>query len=729
MSLRLTLTLAFLLACTGVLAGLGWLGHLDSRNHLEARLAQTTASSATRLERTLREPLWSLDRDEMRELILGELEGNEDLAWVAADPGTGPIEIAVRGPDGQPRLATAMPPAPDGAISRLVHRPETDGQVVGKVTVAISRAAITAELDRQLRATLVQIACLDGVLALLVWMVLHRVLLARVRALAGFLDPAPETRAWKRGDDEVDRLVEGARALLGRLGAILDAIGDGVVTTDSALVVERVNPAAMKLLGQRDAYTGKALAVLFDPLPGGRALAARIHEEVVVAGNELHLAEPIRVAAADGRPLVMTVSVFPIRSTARTTGAIIVLRDVGEQLRIEERLRQAQKMEAVGRLAGGIAHDFNNALAGMLGYAELLSFQLDDQPRLKSHADAIVRTVERAAGLTRQLLAFSRNQPGRKESVDIHLLVREVIGILEHSIDPGIIVQCNLRAKAPVLAGDPSQLHSMLMNLGVNARDAMPVGGTLTYSTTDLVLDADAAAKLSAGMTAGEHVLLTVADTGSGMTPEVLERLFEPFFTTKPQGAGTGLGMAVVYATVTDHGGAIRVHSAPGEGTSVQVWLPHGATGTVRRPVSDRPHSTAGAERILVVDDEADVRAVALMTLGGLGYRVEGADGAVGALERVRADPRGFDLIVLDMVMPEMTGDVLHRHLRALRADLPMVVATGFAREAQLSPLLVDPLTIALDKPYRAHELGAAVETLLKRCDSAHKPQDGSGAA
>ncbi len=487
------------------------------------------------------------------------------------------------------------------------------------------------------------------------------------------------------------------------------------MTTDVGLLVERVNPAAAALLGARDGMPGRPLAVLLDVLPGGRALAARIADEVVAGGRELHLADPIRHNGRDGRPLVLTVAAFPIRGNNRTGGAILVLRDVGEQLRIEERLRQAQKMEAVGRLAGGIAHDFNNALAGILGYAELLTFQLDREPRLKSHADAIVRTVERAAGLTRQLLAFSRNQPGRKEAVDLHLLIREVAGILEHSIDRRIAVRCDLRAQSTVLAGDPSQLHSMLMNLGVNARDALAAGGTLTYATADVTLDADAAARLSGAMAAGEHLLLTVVDTGAGMTPEVLERLFEPFFTTKPQGAGTGLGMAVVYGTVTDHGGAIRVQSAPGQGTTIQVWLPHGRTGEVRRPVTDRPASTTGSQRVLVVDDEADVRAVAVMMLGELGYRVEGADGGGAALARLRADPAAFDLVVIDMVMPDLAGDALHRAIRELRRDLPIVVATGFAHEQQLAPLLADPLTSALDKPYRAHELGAAVSALLER--------------
>jgi hypothetical protein len=207
MSLRLTLTLAFLLACTAVLAGLGWLGHLDSRSRLENQLHHATDASAVRLERALREPLWSLDRAEIRELILGELDSNEDLAWVAADPGTGAIEIAVRDADGRPRLdtrpetadahlpAALLPAAPDGRESRTVRHPAEGGAVVGTVTVAVSRAPITAELDRQWRATLVQIACLDAVLAALVWLVLHRVLLARVRRLAGFLDPAPETRS------------------------------------------------------------------------------------------------------------------------------------------------------------------------------------------------------------------------------------------------------------------------------------------------------------------------------------------------------------------------------------------------------------------------------------------------------------------------------------------------------------------------------------------------------
>ncbi len=404
-------------------------------------------------------------------------------------------------------------------------------------------------------------------------------------------------------------------------------------------------------------------------------------------------------------------------TTARLQVAASERRKVQAELRDRtEELLQAQKMEAVGRLAGGVAHDFNNLLTAITGYSELLLTELDPEDPRREYADHVRRAGESAAALTRQLLAFSRRQVFQTRLVDLTELVTRSEGMLRRVIEEHIEVVTELEAApGPVLA-DPVQLEQVLLNLVVNACDAMPEGGTLTVRTWSTRLDAEGG-RGPAGATAGPHVVLEVCDTGTGMAPETLSQVFEPFFTTKESGRGTGLGLSTVYGIVQQTGGAISVDSEPGRGTSIQVYLPRaaGELEPVREAPPLRPEAATGlGATILVVEDDPDLRELEHRVLRQAGFTVLEADGGPAALELVgRRDGRAVDLLVTDMVMPKMGGEELAQQLRERLPGLKVLFTSGYASRALSFEELHTSEGGFLQKPFSPDRLIRAVRRLL----------------
>jgi PAS domain S-box-containing protein len=379
--------------------------------------------------------------------------------------------------------------------------------------------------------------------------------------------------------------------------------------------------------------------------------------------------------------------------------------EVGERERAEEALRQAQKMEAVGQLTGGIAHDFNNLLTPVIGGLELLTKGVED-PRLKRIAETALESGRRGAKLTTQLLAFSRIQRIRMTPVPVNRVIEKMQLMLEHSIGGAVTVRTRLGEEAGRALCDENQLENALLNLAINARDAMPDGGTLTIST-GLSREKD-----SVELDAGDYVAIAVADTGQGMAPEVLARATEPFFSTKPFGKGTGLGLAQVYGIARQSRGTLRIESREGEGTIVRLLLPHvagelvaeGADGDAAAAETERPRGPSA--RILVVDDDADVRDFLADTLASFGHRVETGDGAEAALAALANGAP--DLLLVDFAMPGMNGAQLAREARALYPGLPIVFVTGFAESDQLENALGGEVAV-LRKPFGVDELNAVI--------------------
>ncbi|HTN50824.1 MAG TPA: ATP-binding protein [Anaeromyxobacter sp.] len=376
-----------------------------------------------------------------------------------------------------------------------------------------------------------------------------------------------------------------------------------------------------------------------------------------------------------------------------------------EQRRAEEAQRQSQKLEAVGLLAGGIAHDFNNLLVGILGYADLVAEGAAPGSVAEEAAATISQAAQRASELTRQLLAFARVGHRRQDEVDLHALVREVAALLGRTFDKAIRLELLLHAPLHHVRGDPGQLQQVILNLAVNARDAMAAGGTLTLETD--LQDLDEAAE-DRGLAPGRYLVLSVTDTGVGIPSDRLDRIFEPFFTTKADGRGSGLGLATVYGIVRDHRGAVRVYSEEGVGSRFIVYLP-ALEAPARAAAPAAAEAPRGHGRVLVVDDEELVRRAAGRMLERMGYEPELAGSGQEALDRVAARGAPPAAVVLDLAMPGMDGRECFRRLRALHPDLPVVVSSGFARNGRAQELLDEGAAAFVQKPYRTAELGRAL--------------------
>jgi signal transduction histidine kinase len=377
----------------------------------------------------------------------------------------------------------------------------------------------------------------------------------------------------------------------------------------------------------------------------------------------------------------------------------------------EEQLRHSQKLEAVGRLAGGIAHDFNNLLTAIIGYSELIERRGGGV--LKEHAQLIRKAGEQAAALTRQLLAFSRKQLLEPRVLDLNALVFEMERLLQRVIGESIhIVIDPIRSGARVRA-DPSQLEQVLLNLGVNARDAMPGGGTLRIATQERDLIQAEIIECGIDVMPGRYVLLIVSDTGSGMDEDTRSRIFEPFFTTKGPGKGTGLGLATVYGIVKQSGGGITVESTPGQGCTFTIFLP--AT-TDELDLAELPLAepkTHGSETILVVEDEEVVRQLICTVLGDAGYEIIQAESPEAALELARARKQPIHLLVTDIVMPGMNGPVLARALSEHQPSLKILYVSGYSDNDISAQGVVDPGLVVLQKPFTQQSLSRKVRELL----------------
>lgn len=394
---------------------------------------------------------------------------------------------------------------------------------------------------------------------------------------------------------------------------------------------------------------------------------------------------------------------------------IVVMEDTAERRRFEERLRQSQKMEAIGRLAGGVAHDFNNLLTAILGYANLLADEFEAGDRRRRDVDEIIRAAERSASLTRQLLAFSRKQVLQPTTVDLNRLVRDTADMLRRVIGEHIDLATSLAPEVRAVLADPTQLEQIVMNLAVNARDAMPAGGRLTIETANVELD-DAPMRHPAKVRPGPYVLLAVHDTGFGMDDDTKSRLFEPFFTTKEQGRGTGLGLATVYGIVKQSGGYIWVDSEPDEGATFKVYLP---VADVQTPGSARALPAAltanGTETILLVEDERAVRILARVMLERAGYQVLDCGTPEDACTVFEAKAESIDLLITDIVMPGSHGPALYQQLARQRPGLKVLFMSGYT-DAEI--VRAGPIELGvnfIEKPFSAGGLTQKVREVLDR--------------
>jgi two-component system cell cycle sensor histidine kinase/response regulator CckA len=472
----------------------------------------------------------------------------------------------------------------------------------------------------------------------------------------------------------------------------------------------RLNRAAENLYGRT---SDEMQAVSFQPdspwIPDDEHLQWEDLRRRVTAGESINGLR-IGLMRSDGQRREVELSSIPIfLDDGSPGGAVTVTVDLTDRLSLEAQFRHAQKMEALGRLAGGIAHDFNNVLMGILGYAEMVAADARESKVETADAEQVVAATKRAIDLARRLTAFARREAARTEIFDVGELIAEIVPMLRRLAPESIGIETQAAANQFVRA-DRSELEQALINLAVNAIDAMPQGGRLAIDVEPIELDAEHAAT-HAGEKPGPHVMIAVSDTGQGMDEATRARIFEPFYTTKPIGEGTGLGLAMVFGAVERAGGRVWVYSELGRGTTFRVYLPVGATPASADEGPADELVPGGTESILLLEDDDLVRDVVERTLRRLGYEVTTATRPSEALTLV--GERAFDLLITDVVMPEMTGDALAREVRAAHPDMPVVFMSGYT--AGVLDLEIGPLDVFASKPMTAGRIARAVREGLDR--------------
>jgi PAS domain S-box-containing protein len=426
----------------------------------------------------------------------------------------------------------------------------------------------------------------------------------------------------------------------------------------------------------------------------------------------------MRLLRRDARVVWVTVSGSLVQdATGRPLYLLVYIRDVSERKLLEEQLRQAQKMEAVGQLAGGVAHDFNNLLTAIIGNAELLLKTIGPEDRRRLDVLEINRAAHRAATLTRQLLAFSRKQVLQPRIVDLNAVVSELTTMLRRLIGEHVTLELHLEPGLGRVLADPGQLEQVITNLAVNARDAMPSGGTLTIRTANVDADDVPPSSPEASPLLDSLVALSVRDVGVGMDERTQARLFEPFFTTKELGRGTGLGLATVYGIVRQSGGHIRVNTRPSQGSTFTIYLPR-AEGSPEHPDAPQPtEPPQGTGTIFVVEDEDTVRHLACRVLRANGYHVVEAADPGTALRLAGEQPRPADLLLTDIVMPGMSGPVLAERLVSRWPDLKVLYMSGYADEAIERHGALPAGGALLEKPFTARQLADRVRQALSKAE------------
>ncbi len=442
--------------------------------------------------------------------------------------------------------------------------------------------------------------------------------------------------------------------------------------------------------------------------PDGRASYEKANEMIAVALERGSHRFEWNHRRADGE-------VFPVEVLLTAIGERlhVVWRDITERKNLEAELRQAQKMDAIGKLAGGVAHDFNNLLVSILGHAELLKEALAAESNLGEHVDEISRAGGRAADLVGQLLAFSRKQDLKPQTVELNALIGDLSRLLVRVIGERVTVATDLADVPLNVKADPGQLEQVVVNLAANARDAMPRGGTLSLRTRLVTLDATPD-RPGPDLEPGRYVVLTISDTGVGMDAMLVEQIFEPFFTTKRQGEGTGLGLASAYGVIRQSGGDITVQSEPGSGTEFQIYLPHTDDPVPAVIPSDPPAGPArGRETVLLVEDEDMVADLMERVLTRAGYQVIRRCDGHDALDK--AADKGFDLLLTDVVMPRVGGIELARQLTGRRPDLPVLFISGYTDSALAYQVGNGAPPDLLQKPFTPQDLLRRVREALDR--------------
>ncbi|OKY75398.1 MAG: hypothetical protein BM485_09055 [Desulfobulbaceae bacterium DB1] len=490
-----------------------------------------------------------------------------------------------------------------------------------------------------------------------------------------------------------------------------DAIDEVVTIHDREMTIIRANLAAGRLFGLApQALIGRKCYEVFRKTfePCADCPELRAKADLLPHSNEIYHPDIKRTFSVSSSPI--------LDELGNANMFVHIAKDITEQSLLQEQLRQAQKMEAVGTLAGGIAHDFNNVLSPIIGFTELSLTKIGPNHPISSDLAHVLQAAKRARDLVRQILSFSRQSSGERKPLQIHLIIKEALKLLRSSLPTSIEIRRNITADSGVVLADPTQIHQILMNLCTNAYHAMQAtaAGVLAINLSRLTLDQSDSKTSVLGLAPGPYVKLVVSDTGCGMDRMIQDKIFEPYFTTKQKGEGTGLGLAVVHGIVKSYGGHISVYSEPGKGTAFHIYLPAlaGEPSLVRSTLHEEIPRGNG-ERILVVDDEQAIVSMQQKLLEGLGYQVKPFTDCEEAMKEIWTHPGDIDLIVTDMTMPRISGLDLAREVKSLRPDLPVILCTGFSELINEETARQCGIYRFLMKPVLTRDLAGAIRTAL----------------
>ena len=495
--------------------------------------------------------------------------------------------------------------------------------------------------------------------------------------------------------------------------SLVESIPDIIIALDLDGAINYVGPRWKKILGHEDSEVLGKYFIQFAPVED-HPLLIQVFKEV---RNNKKSVENIRwqYFRKDGQVFYFSGSSAPILDEqGNMVGSMVIARDITEYKKLEEQLLQAQKMDSIGNLAGGIAHDFNNLLGGILGYASFVKKKMSLEDPLYHSVNSIERTAEQAAELTKQLLGFARRGKYQVKPINCNALIQDLIQFLGRTIDKRITLQVELDPQLHLIEGDEAQLQQSLINICLNARDAMPSGGTLKLVTGNQILSKEIYLN-QRGWKEGDYVRITLSDTGTGIPREIQSQIFEPFFTTKEPGRGTGLGLSMVYGIIQNHGGYIDLKSEPEQGTTFELFLPSitGAVITEESPVLHPTVTPKGSETVLIVDDEDIIRQLGADILEDVGYKVILATRGEEAIRLYQQQGKDIDLVVLDVVMPGMGGKETFRKLKEINPKIKVLLSSGYSTDGEVGEILKEGVEGMVQKPYKDEELIEKVREIL----------------
>lgn len=720
-SLKVTIYIQIivLIVVTNILTGMA--SFLASTREIDSHLREEAEQVSKRIARSLAFPYWNLDSMGVSEIVDAQMRGSNMYAITLNERSE--VKHFIPGLLKNSGGEISLLPRKHSVSSPFKSTAEIlfEGEKLGTVTVMVTDDLLKAMfLKSQLTGMLLELLILI-LLALPLTYLITKSFMRPLESLSTdfgevmnsqFTQPVPPSKV--REINPITSIFEKVRLTIlssfeqirkneKDLSTTLNSITDGIITIDTSGIVNRLNPIAEKFCGSDTVSAqSKPLSQILPLKAFNKNETPRdIITEILQSKKPLTARAEITLTdEATPRTIDVTSSLI-LNDRQELQGFVIFMRDITERLLVEEELRQSRKMESLGQLAGGVAHDFNNMLGGIIGFSEILKMGAAKESKEESYINHILEAATNAADLTAKLLAFSRKGKMISTIFDIHSSCEAAVSLLYRTINRNITIETDLKAAESSITGDPSQIQNVILNLCINAKDAMPEGGKIVLKSTDVTLEKANLYNLSPG----EYIQITVSDTGHGIPQALITKIFEPFFTTKSVGKGTGLGLAAVYGAIKNHHGDVLVESTEGVGTTFTILLPV-IVGAKQRSEDSVSHSDEALEsNILIIDDERIIRSMLASIIAELGgTTIQAVDGK-DAIAVFQEHHHTLDAVILDMVMPEMNGDVCFYELQKIDPSVPVFVSSGFDKNTSISTLLDDGAAGYLHKPFTIEEL------------------------